>query len=201
MPPPPPPRSAPASAPTAPARAERKRGSLWVWWLLLLVVIAALAAGGWFGRGWLVEQWPPATRFYDWVGIDLPRIEIVERTEETAGEGATRRLTVGGVLANHAESALPVPPLLFTLYDAEGKPVNQWLEVPPVAILAPGETVAFTSTVGISSGEGVAAPQWDVVLQRDAVEGLEMPAGDAGLGAEGEAPADAADAEPAETAN
>ena len=148
-------------------RVERRGGGLWVWWLLLLVVVGGVAGGGYFGRAWVVETWPPSERAYDWLGVPLPRIEIVERTERESDEGGTNRLIVGGVLANRGERELPVPTLVFTLYDARGEPVNQWREAPPVSVLSPGETVPFTSTVGISSGGGAAEPHWEVVLLRD----------------------------------
>jgi predicted Zn finger-like uncharacterized protein len=160
--------SAPPQAPARPAgRAERRAGGLWIGWLLLLLVIAGLVAGGWFARGWIVETWPPAERAYDWLGVPLPRIEIAETTERESEEDGTQRLVVGGVLVNNAERELPVPPLVFTLYDARGEPVNQWREAPPVAVLSPGETVEFTSTVGISSGEGAEQPHWEVMLLRE----------------------------------
>lgn len=153
--------------PVAPARAERSRSSLWVWWLLLLLLIGGIAAGGYFFRGQIVAAWPPSERLYQWIGVPLPRVEIIERTEQESDEDGTARLIVGGVLANNAERELPVPPLVFTLYDARGEPVNQWREPPPVSVLSPGETVPFTSTVGISSGEGAARPHWEVMLLRD----------------------------------
>lgn len=174
-------RSAMLSPPPEPVRAVAAAGSrrrsrgLWIGWLLLLLVVAGGAAAGWFARGWIVDTWPPAERAYDWLGIPLPRIEIVERTERETEEGGTSRLVVGGVLANHAEHELPVPPLVFTLYDARGEPVNQWREPPPVAVLSPGETVAFTSTVGISSGDGAAQPHWEVALLRDESAGEAVP--------------------------
>ncbi len=169
-------------APRAAARAEGRRGGgLWVWWLLLLVLVGGVAGGGYFARGWVVETWPPSEWAYDWLGIPLPRIEIVERTERESEEGGTQRLIVGGVLTNRGERELPVPPLVFTLYDARGEPVNQWREPPPVSVLSPGETVPFTSAVGISSGEGAVQPRWEVMLLRDGGAAV-LPQGDDGDG-------------------
>jgi predicted Zn finger-like uncharacterized protein len=170
--------TAPTQAPARPAGARPDRGGsagLVVGWLLLVAVVVGVVAAGWFARGWIVETWPPAERAYDWLGVPLPRIEIVERTARETEEGGTRRLVVGGVLANQGERALPVPPLVFTLYDARGEPVNQWREPPPVAVLSPGETVSFTSTVGISTGEGAGEPRWEVALLRDADAARDMP--------------------------
>lgn len=170
-----PPPPAASTSPMAPARAEKKRGTLWIWWLLLLLVIAGIVAGGYFFRGKVVEIWPPSERLYEWIGVPLPRVEIIERTEQETNEGGTARLVVGGVLANNAERELPVPPLVFTLYDVRGEPVNQWREPPPVSVLSPGETVPFTSTVGISSGDGAAQPHWEVMLLRDESEPSSLP--------------------------
>ena len=164
----------------APSRAERKRSTLWVWWLLLLLVIAGIVAGGYFFRGKVVEIWPASERLYEWIDVPLPRVEIIERTEQETNEGGTARLVVGGVLANHAERELPVPPLVFTLFDARGEPVNQWREPPPVSVLSPGESVPFTSTVGISSGDGAIEPHWEVMLLRDESQPSALPAAPAG---------------------
>lgn len=169
----------PEPTPRVPPRAERGRSTLWIWWLLLLVLIGGIAAAGYFLRGWLVETWPPAERVYDAIGIPLPRIEIDERTEQQVDENGTVRLIVGGVLTNHADRELPVPPLLFILYDSRGEPVNQWPEPPPVAILSPGESVPFTSATGISSSGDAAAPHWDVMLLREDAPDMPLTGGQA----------------------
>ncbi|MEZ5669871.1 MAG: DUF3426 domain-containing protein [Alphaproteobacteria bacterium] len=113
---PPPPRAR-AGGPQAPARAERTGGGLWIWWLLLLLLLAGLAAGGWFARGWLVEVWPPAERVYNWLGIALPRIEVVDLHENVTQEGDTERLVIAGTLVNAGTEPLPAPVVTVILFD------------------------------------------------------------------------------------
>lgn len=193
----------PEPTPRVPPRAERGRSKLWIGWLALLIFVGGIAAGAYFFRGDLVEAFPETERVYDWIGVPLPRIEIDERTEQQVDENGAVRLVVGGVLTNHAERELPVPPLLFILYDSRGEPVNQWPEPPPVAILSPGESVSFTSATGITSSGDAAEPHWDVMLLREDAPAMSLTGGQAAGAPAGDGPYEPAEDshEPAEAAH
>jgi hypothetical protein len=132
--------------------AEDVRSLGWLWWVAGLVVL--LVAGV---IGLVVLERIDAARV-PLVGSALARLQpgpsplsIDARARLTPLPGGARLLEVTGTLRNVSQRSVDVGPLKATLGGAAvgggGSVARRWTIALPVARLAPGESVAFSSTL------------------------------------------------------
>lgn len=107
---------------------------------ILLAVSAALA---W--RGPIARTIPGAADLYRATGLVVPVDAPVVSDLATAWEDD--RLTVVGTLANPGAVKLNLRAIRITVRDAAAEPLTSWISPVPKAVLAPGETVRFTSSL------------------------------------------------------
>lgn len=139
---PPPPRRHPAATP--------KRSKTPVFgWVILLLFVAGVAAGGWFERERIVQQFPQLRDAYNLLGIPVgqsgPVLELGEVTTESESIDGARVLTVRGVVSNISDQKQTLPPLRVQLTDSEGKVVAEWTFETPQSELDAGGVMAFES--------------------------------------------------------
>ncbi len=170
---PPPPRAdtrqdAGRASRAAPSQARRRGGGPLAAfaWILLFIVVVGVAAGGYFARGWIVDQWPQAEHVYNWIGIPLPLIQVAETFEEPGVRDGSAVVTLGGVLVNNDDKPRQTSFLTYTLNDADGDPLRSWSIPPPVSQLGPGETAAFESVITRNSD---APLNWQVEVDRSEI--------------------------------
>jgi hypothetical protein len=131
---------------------EEKRGFGWLWWVAGLVV---LLVGGLIA---LVALERIDAARVPLVGDALSRLQsgpsplsIAAQARLTPLPGGARLLEVTGQLRNDSRRSVDVGPLKATLGGAAvgggGNVARRWTIALPVARLAPGESVAFSSTL------------------------------------------------------
>jgi predicted Zn finger-like uncharacterized protein len=146
-PPPPPPEPDAVPEPEPELEPEPERTS-WGKWLLAVALGAALATasiGLWIGRI-EPESLPGVSELLGRVAPPLPRLDVAVAALVTRlpTEGAI--LEVTGTIANPGRVAAPVPALRARLL-ADGETAREWTIPPPAAMIAPGQRLAFASTI------------------------------------------------------
>jgi hypothetical protein len=135
------------------AEAEAEQGS-WGKWLVAIAVGAALATasvGLWVGRI-EPESLPGMGELLARVAPPLPHldVEVAAQVTRLPDDGAI--LEVTGFIANPGRAAVPVPALRASLL-ADGVRAREWTIPPPAALIAPGQRLAFASTItGVPAG-------------------------------------------------
>jgi len=136
----------PRRHPTAPAR--RSKGPVFGW-VILLLFVAGVAAGGWFERERIVQQFPQLRDAYNLLGIPVgqtgPVLELGQVTTESESIDGARVVTVRGVVTNISDQKQTLPPLRVQLTDSEGKVVAEWTFETPQSELDAGGVMAFES--------------------------------------------------------
>lgn len=139
---PPPPRRR-AAPPT-----KRGKGPVFGW-ILLLVFVGGVAAGGWFERERIVQQFPQLRDVYTLLGIPVgpqgPVLELGQVTTESEDVDGGKVLTVRGVVTNISDQKQALPPLRVQLTDSSGNVVAEWTFDAPQSELDAGGVMAFES--------------------------------------------------------
>ena len=133
--------------------AEAQRGSIGqiVGWSALAAVIVLIVGGGWFGRDWIVVQWPPAAGFYSVVGLSVGQVGVgldirnVTSTQQIENNRPT--LVVVGEIVNNSGEARPVPMLRGSLLDVRKREIFSWTFSAAQNELAPTQMTAFDTQV------------------------------------------------------
>src|SRR3546814_6882617 len=122
--------------------------------MLLRVFVAGVLAVGYVGRGEIVRLWPPATKLYEELGVDvaagIPGVEGIVAglalanvaSERTDGAGGPV-VWVRGEVANRSAVAREVPPLQVELTDGDGNRGANWTFSVSAAHLPPGQPARF----------------------------------------------------------
>lgn len=113
----------------------------------IVVVVGGLAAGAFFGRGFIVDKWPPAAEYYAMLGLSVESlgggldIRGVQSSRETEGEAEV--LIVRGTVANVSSRPRKVPHIRVTLFDAKDKEIQSAVVQPTKPELAAGDNIGF----------------------------------------------------------
>jgi hypothetical protein len=115
---------------------------------LLIAVLLLIAAGGYFGRSWIVERWPALKPFYELAGIATESISAELRIENLVyTRPIPSDLVIQGNVVNHSKTTQTMPMLRAILANDNGKPLLQWdfsLDRPS---LPPGGALPFLTTI------------------------------------------------------
>ena len=140
----PPPLSRSVNLPALPA--ERGR-PFPVGWLALALVIVAGLAGGYFGRTWIIDTWPPSARLYQALGLEGEKpgtgLDIRNVVSERRPQGDRLVLVIEGNVTNTSSRPLAVPGLRIALRGADRAELHHWTFRPSVEKLMPGESIPF----------------------------------------------------------
>jgi predicted Zn finger-like uncharacterized protein len=118
-------------------------------WAALLAIVCVLAGAGFFFRADIVKAWPPAGKFYRSVGVGMPAIELgleisnVNYSQEQ--QSGKQVLLITGEISNVGIAASKIPELRVDLFDSEKRRLNHWTAPLARDMLAPGETVSFST--------------------------------------------------------
>ncbi|MEQ9046661.1 MAG: DUF3426 domain-containing protein, partial [Sneathiellaceae bacterium] len=125
----------------------QKRSGRAIGWYALLLAIVAVVAGLYFGRGQLVELWPPIERLYVTAGIPLPAppITLDFRDTATSFEDQDTTLVVSGQVVNSGTAQQTVPAVEVVLLDATGTALVTRAVKGQAGSLMPGESTGFSA--------------------------------------------------------
>ena len=102
-------------------------------------------------RGTIMAVLPAATRLYDIVGLAPDPLgeglQIRDVASARERKGSKDLITVTGAVVNIAPVREPVPYLRVSLWDASDEELRLLVVQPGVAMLAPGESWAFTASI------------------------------------------------------
>lgn len=140
----PPPLGRNVNLPALPSESGRRFP---IGWLVLVLAIVATIAGGYFGRPWIVDVWPPAARLYQALGLEDEKagagLDIRNVVSERRREGDRLVLVIEGNVTNISDRPLAVPVLRIALRGADRVELHFWTFRPSVEKLMPGESVSF----------------------------------------------------------
>jgi|HubBroStandDraft_1064217.scaffolds.fasta_scaffold00005_106 predicted Zn finger-like uncharacterized protein len=128
----------------------RRIGLVPLGWTALALFVVAIVAGTYFLRGRIVEDWPPAQRLYNLIGLSTPgigdwlKVHDVQSAYQT--EDGQLRMIVSGQIDNLSSAPRIVPKLHVDLVDAQGEIVESWVFQAGGEPLQPGQTVPFTTS-------------------------------------------------------
>ena len=146
-PPPPPPEPDPEPAPEPEAEPEPEPSSAGKWLLAIALGAAFTTAsiGLWVGRI-DPESLPGVSELLARVAPPPPQLDVAVSAQITrlAGRGAI--LEVTGTIANPGRATAAVPTLRARLL-ADGETAREWTIPPAAAMIAPGQRLAFASTI------------------------------------------------------
>ncbi len=122
---------------------------------VLVLIIAVL----WYGRDFIVDRVPALQGVYALfgeagVGALGTDLEIRRVTSNRRDDNGRATLIIDGEVANVSSGSRRVPPVRITLEDSTRHPIKSWTVLATNDPLAPGETVAFHSSI---ADPGVAA--------------------------------------------
>jgi predicted Zn finger-like uncharacterized protein len=118
-----------------------------VGWLALGLVVALIGAGGYWGRPWIVDYWPPAAKLYQAAGLqdESPGagLEFRNVVSERRREGEKFILVIEGSVTNVGDRPRDVPMLRVALRGADRVELHHWMFRTSVETLMPGESATF----------------------------------------------------------
>jgi hypothetical protein len=121
-------------------------------WLLFGAMIVAIIAGFYRFRQQFVDLWPPAVQLYELADIDVVpppgyglRIEVGDQSR--AVEDGASVLVIKGTIANISDRPRRVAHIQGTMFDAAGRPVQNWDFAANKEILAARETIGFETRI------------------------------------------------------
>ena len=135
------------SLPKPPAESLRARlvgyGAAW------MVFICVIAAGMVFKQK-IATAWPPATAIYKMVGMPVSfkgEDLVMESLSATIiqNESGQEVLVLKGRVINLTDAPIDVPNLMAVLRSTNGEDGDRWIIEPPVDVVEPGASFAFTS--------------------------------------------------------
>lgn len=133
------------------AKPKRNLGALAAWGSFAVVVLG-IFGGGVFGRGMIMEAWPPSTKLYELVGLGVPKVYAlalgsIAPAQEMDGE--TRVIVVTGVITNTTDERQTIPKLRGALLDARQPPreIFTWTFEAPAGEIEPRGTREFATRV------------------------------------------------------
>lgn len=127
----------------------RSRGPM-VMWGILIAVVAIVFGGGYFGRGAIIDMWPPASMLYEMVGLAPGPgfgLELRIGAPKQELEGDTAVLVISGEVVNTSSRPRQVPMLKGSLLDAGKNEIHKWTFDVATEELAPGESGKFNTRV------------------------------------------------------
>ena len=133
--------------PKPPAESLRARlvgyGAAW------MVFICVIAAGMVFKQK-IATAWPPATAIYKMVGMPVSfkgEDLVMESLSATIiqNESGQEVLVLKGRVINLTDAPIDVPNLMAVLRSTNGEDGDRWIIEPPVDVVEPGASFAFTS--------------------------------------------------------
>ncbi len=127
--------------------ARRDRGMAWA---ILAGFVVALASGAYFGRQYVVDTWPPASRLYALLGVPVLPVnrlgfELANLTQVTENEAGVAVLKITGDIVNITDEARPAPRVRIGIRDGSAKEIHHWTAAPLAAKVAPGGVTSFVT--------------------------------------------------------
>jgi predicted Zn finger-like uncharacterized protein len=110
-----------------------------------VLLLSAVLATGYFARVQLVERYPELAGIYSSIGlgVNVVGLEFTKlQTLRSLSQGKDV-LTVSAQIVGVARKPVPVPPVVVSLLDGDGRAVYEWSVNPRVPDLMVGETATF----------------------------------------------------------
>ncbi len=119
-------------------------------WAMLAAFVVALASGGYFGRQYVVDTWPPASRLYALVGVPVLPVnrlgfELTNLSQVTENETGVAVLKISGDIVNITAEARPAPRVRIGIRDQSAKEIHFWTAAPLAAEVAAGGVTSFVA--------------------------------------------------------
>jgi predicted Zn finger-like uncharacterized protein len=128
-------------------RAPRRRGGAWA---LAAVLVLVILGGLYLGRAHIVAAWPGAAPVYASVGLPVEMapagLSFADVTLTRQSINGRDTVVVEGRILNNGSAALPVPPLLASVRDADDRIVETWTERLEIDELAAGAALDFRTS-------------------------------------------------------
>jgi predicted Zn finger-like uncharacterized protein len=154
----------PVGEPKLPALVRRRQINPGLYAMVAVLVLAGLAAFAYYGRPWLVAQWPAFEKFYVMLGI-AQASPVEGLTIEGANQvrDADGSIVVTGAIVNNSNIIRAVPRLKGVFRDASRREIVVWTFTPAGEPLKPGQRLPFQDRYA-DPPEGAA----DLVVKFDA---------------------------------
>lgn len=113
--------------------------------LVAVILFVGLMGVGLLAREQIVRQVPEMDGFYSAIGlgVNVVGLEISRLNTLASTRNGREVLNVTAEIANVAGRPVPVPPVLVTVRDAEGRALYEWSVMPAVSSLDSGEMLPF----------------------------------------------------------
>ena len=117
---------------------------------MLAAFVVALASGAYFGRQYVVDTWPPASRLYALLGVPVLPVnrlgfELTNLSQVTENEAGVAVLKISGDIVNITAEARPAPRVRIGIRDQSAKEIHFWTAAPLVAEVAAGGVTSFVA--------------------------------------------------------
>lgn len=130
-----------------PALVRRRQANPGLVATLGVLILAGLAAFAYYGRPWLVAQWPAVDRIYAVLGIaqasTIEGLRIEGARVERVVDGDVQVLVVTGAIVNGSNVIRAVPRLRGAFRDAAMQEIGSWTFTPAGEPLKPGQRLPF----------------------------------------------------------
>lgn len=122
-----------------------------------VAILVGLVGGAYFGRVPIVERYPDLAGLYASVGLGVNVVGLDFSNLETLKSlaGGNDVLTVSAQIIGRSARPVPVPPVVVSLLDAEGRAVYEWSVSTRVRDLMAGERATFDTRLSLPPSEAV----------------------------------------------
>ncbi|WDR01454.1 zinc-ribbon domain-containing protein [Devosia algicola] len=122
--------------------------------IIAACTLVGMIGFGFFGRTKIVEMFPAMAGIYESMGLGVNVVGLNfsdVRTQRTLQDGK-EVLLVEAEIVNVALGRMPVPPVVLTLIDGEGRNLYQWSVRPLARGLAPGQRASISTHLSLPPG-------------------------------------------------
>ena len=121
----------------------------------LSLVLCAILAAGYFARVQIVEHYPAMAGVYEaaGLGVNVVGLEFSNVSTTKMLRDGKEVLVVSAQIVGLTNRPTPVPAVIVTLIDSEGRGVYQWSVTPSVRDLMAGERATFDTQLALPPGD------------------------------------------------
>lgn len=115
--------------------------------LASVLLLSAVLCTGYFGRVQLVERYPELAGIYSSIGLGVNVVGLEFSKVQTLRSLSQGKdvLTVSAQILGVSRKPVPVPPVVVSLLDGDGRAIYEWSVNPRVADLMAGEIATFNT--------------------------------------------------------
>jgi predicted Zn finger-like uncharacterized protein len=119
------------------------------------LLLAAVLATGYFGRVMVVERFPAMAGVYDAVGlgVNVVGLDFTNVSSMRSLRDGKAILVVSAQIVGLMPDPVPVPEVVVTLIDSQGRGIYEWSVTPAVRDLMAGERSTFDTQLTLPPGD------------------------------------------------